>query len=85
MQPTKNFFKCWVPKCQKTPFKVRFIVAAALCSLKPLSEAVTSASKYLINKLKVIKRNLCSFFLERELKCCGQVKIMKQYLLVLKN
>ena len=42
----------WLPKLHKTPAKVRFIVGATHCSLKPLSMAVTSALKILYKQIE---------------------------------
>ena len=42
----------WIPKKHKIPSKTRFIVAASLCSLKPLATALTSVFKLFYRQIE---------------------------------
>ena len=42
----------WIPKKHKVPSKARFIVAASLCSLKPLAKALTAVFKQFYKQIE---------------------------------
>ena len=42
----------WLPKLHKNPVKIRFIIAAPNCSVKPLSQAITKIFKLFYRQIE---------------------------------
>ena len=51
----------WLPKMHKNPIKSRFIIAAPICSIKPLSKSVTSIFKMFHQQIETYNKK-CQFF-----------------------
>lgn len=51
----------WMPKMHKNPIKSRFIIAAPICSIKPLSKAITQIFRLFYKQIEAYNKK-CQFF-----------------------